>query len=174
MVDAYDDLADHLGSLEREGATAEDRLDAVLRGTREWAREHPNSYRLIFQTDIGSGKDFARERTVPASSRSMAVIVEALTAVTLLHAPESSTPQQRNSAEITQAIEQWADQAGLADFSADVLVLGFLTWTRLHGIISLELGGHLAATGLGADVLFEAETRLIKSLAAQLPPAVDA
>ena len=48
-------------------------------------------------------------------------------------------------------------------------MLAFLTWTRLHGIISLELGGHLASTGIGADLLFEAEVRTIHLQAAALP-----
>lgn len=173
VVDAYNDLADHLASLEQHEASPETRLDAVLRGTRAWAQEHPNSYRLIFQTAIGSGKDFAQERTASASSRSMGVIVEALTAVTLAN-PAPGAHLREGPDEMTPAIRAWAERAGLADFSPDVLMLAFLTWTRLHGIISLELGGHLAATGLGADVLFEAETRLIKALAAELSPATSA
>ncbi|MFI5713417.1 ester cyclase [Kribbella sp. NPDC051620] len=78
--------------------------------------------------------DFAVERTIPASSRSMSVIINAL--------------------------------------AGDVLMLAFLTWTRLHGIISLEIGGHLAATGIGAAALFEAELETIRTQAAQLPPAI--
>ena len=71
----------------------------------------------------------------------------------------------------TEAIRSWAGRSGLTDFSVEVLTLAFLSWTRLHGIISLELGGHLAATGVGAAVLFEAEVAALRSRAERLPPA---
>ena len=69
------------------------------------------------------------------------------------------------------AIRSWADRTGVTDISDEVLILAFLTWTRLHGIISLELGGHLSATGIGAGVLFDAEVETIRAQAARLPRA---
>src|SRR5687767_4347878 len=45
VVDAYDDLADHLVALGETRRSASDHLDAVLAGTREWAHDHPNAYR---------------------------------------------------------------------------------------------------------------------------------
>jgi AcrR family transcriptional regulator len=172
VVDAYNELADHLVALEQGTGSAQDHLDAVLHGTRAWALEHPNAYRLIFQTGIGSGQDFAADRTVPASSRSMAVIIEALVAVTG-PGPHDSSPasdRPRAGTEITAAFDGWARRTGLTSMPTEVLVLAFLSWTRLHGIISLELGGHLAATGVGAAVLFEAEVRTIRARAAELAP----
>jgi AcrR family transcriptional regulator len=169
VVDAYDDLADSLVELEQAGGAAEGRLDTVLRGTRAWAREQPNAYRLIFQTSIGSGEDFAADRTVPASSRSMAVIVRALLAVAGTGAPERVRTPSALDEKVSAAFTRWAEQADLATVPADVLALAFLSWTRLHGIISLELGGHLAATGIGADLLFESEIETIRHKARGLP-----
>jgi AcrR family transcriptional regulator len=163
VVDAYDDLADHLVALEQTPGSAEDRLDAVLHGTRAWATEHPNAYRLIFQTSIGSGQDFAVDRTVPASSRSMSVIVNALAAVTADDDPAPAVSPTEADHDLTDAFTGWARRSDLTHLPVAVLRLAFLTWTRLHGIISLELGGHLAATGIGADVLFESEVRTIRS-----------
>ena len=34
---------------------------------------------------------------------------------------------------------------------------GLIWWSRLHGLISLELGQHLAATGIDADLLYRTE-----------------
>jgi hypothetical protein len=45
----------------------------------------------------------------------------------------------------------------MTDVAPRVLLLGLRSWTRLHGIISLELGGHLAATGIDAALLYETE-----------------
>jgi AcrR family transcriptional regulator len=170
VVDAYNELADSLSSLSRGSGSADDHLDAVLRGTRAWALEHPNAYRLIFQSAAGSGQDLAAERTVPASSRSMAVIVEALAAVAGNSIAPLDAQQSDAGSHLVEAIRAWAVRTG-TQFSPEVITLGFLTWTRLHGIISLELGGHLAATGIGAPALFEAELDTIHTRAAQLPVA---
>ena len=40
---------------------------------------------------------------------------------------------------------------------AGVLKLGVLTWSRLHGIVSLELAGILGDMGLDAGLLLQAE-----------------
>jgi len=51
----------------------------------------------------------------------------------------------------------WAVRSDLPQFPVRVLALGFLCWTRLHGVISLELGHHLASTGIDPALLYEAE-----------------
>ena len=172
VVDAYNELADSLSALERGAGTAHEHLDAVLRGTRAWALKHPNAYRLIFQTSIGSGQEFAADRTVAASSRSMSVLVNALAAATADNDPALVSESPFPGSEISKAISAWAQRSGLTQFSPEILILGLLTWTRLHGIISLELGGHLGATGIGAPVLFEAEVQKIQAETAKLPPAI--
>ncbi|MFG6403106.1 MULTISPECIES: TetR/AcrR family transcriptional regulator [unclassified Microbacterium] len=171
VVDAYDDLADSLVDLENAKGSAESHLDAVLRGMRAWALKQPNAYRLIFQTRIGSGEEFAPERTIPASSRSMTVIINALLAVTGRGEEEGAGSRPAARPALADAFEKWAERREITSVPVDVLALAFLTWTRLHGIISLELGGHLAATGIGADVLFDAEVETIRSRAASLPPS---
>ena len=176
VVDAYDELADHLVAVGQAPGSAQERLDAVLHGTRSWATVHPNAYRLIFQTSIGSGQDFAVDRTVPASSRSMTVIVNALAAVAAYDVPGERADLARPSVaddglaeldELDEAMAAWAQRSDLTHLPVAVLRLAFLTWTRLHGIISLELGGHLAATGVGADALFDAEVQTIRAEAAR-------
>jgi AcrR family transcriptional regulator len=169
VVDAYDELAASLAALGPGTGSAEDHLDAVLHGLRAWALANGNAYRLIFQTSIGSGTDLAPDRTIPASSRSMAVLVEALAGVTGHDGAATAEPGLGGGAEIREAFRVWAKRSDVHDHSLEVLQLAFLTWTRLHGIISLELGGHLAATGIGASVLFDDEVRTITARAASLP-----
>ncbi|WP_172582509.1 TetR/AcrR family transcriptional regulator [Subtercola boreus] len=171
VFDAYNELADWLTGLELGAGSAVKNLDAVLRGTRRWALEHPNAYRLIFQTTIGSGEEFAADRLIPAASRSMAVIIDALAAVTGQQEATLVDNRQRAEVSVSEALRTWGDRSGLSEFSTGVLALALLTWTRLHGIISLELGGHLTATGIGANTLFDLEVQAIHSQAASLPPA---
>lgn len=169
VVDSYDDLAGSLAALEQGRDTAEHYLDTVLRGSREWAIRHPNAYRLIFQTSLGSGESFASDRTIQAASRSMAVLIAAIDAVATRNGATKGPGPTRLSTDMVEALHKWRDRSDLSGYAVDVLALGLLSWTRLHGIISLELGGHLAATGIGAALLFDAEVRAIGELAKALP-----
>jgi len=108
----------------------------------------------------------------------MAVIINALGAATV-HNKNDADDNDNDAAsaagrpaagdDVVEVMRSWAERTGLTHVSAELLVLAFLTWTRLHGVISLELAGHLAATGVGAAVLFEAEVDAIRSQVAQLP-----
>ena len=174
VVDAYDALADSLVALERGPGSTEEHLDVVLHATRTWALEHPNAYRLVFQTSIGSGQELAPERTIPAASRSMAVIVEAIGAVVAGRgdaAGHGDAAVPGDAAGLRASVAGWAERSGLADVSVEALTLALLTWTRLHGIISLEIGGHLGSMGIGADVLYASEVAAIRAQAGALPPA---
>jgi AcrR family transcriptional regulator len=171
VVDAYNELADSLVELERQDVSAERHLDEVLHGTRTWALRNPQAYQLIFQSRAGSGEGFAADRTIPAASRSMAVLVDALAAVTGGNARETEPRPSHAPVARDESFRAWAQRSGLSRFSTEVLALAFLTWTRLHGIISLEVGGHLAATGIGAEMLFESEVATIHQQARELPRA---
>ena len=51
-----------------------------------------------------------------------------------------------------------------------VLKLGVLTWSRLHGIVSLELAGILGDMGLDAGLLVQAEIDDVVATAASGTP----
>jgi hypothetical protein len=60
-------------------------------------------------------------------------------------------------AELRVEVMRWGERSGHAGMSPSVLYLGLALWTRLHGLISLELGQHLRATGVSGLLLFDAE-----------------
>ncbi|GAA3577443.1 TetR/AcrR family transcriptional regulator [Microlunatus spumicola] len=164
VVDAYDDFADFLESRGAAGGGADETLAAVLGAARTWAGEHPNEYRLVFQSRAGSGVDLAPERTVPAATRSMLVLVRALAAADGSPAETSGapgTPGRADGDTLDGAVRAWAEHAGLDAYAPRVLRLALASWTRLHGVISLELGGHLGAAGLDPAVLYAAEVDAI-------------
>lgn len=170
VVDAYGSLADTL----REAASGADedggaeRLATVARTYRSWALGHPNEYLLIFQTSSGSGLELAPERTVAAAQRSMDVF---LTALREAGAPEGGASADEGPADegavgepalspgLAGQIQAWGQRSQVRGLAAERLYLGLLTWTRLHGLISLELGQHLAATGVDPALLYEQEVR---------------
>ena len=55
-------------------------------------------------------------------------------------------------------IKQWGKtRAGDQVTDPGVLLLGLLTWSRLHGIISLEIEGFYDQVGVSAELLYESE-----------------
>ncbi len=155
VVIFYDALADALEAAagQQVGAEPVERFVAVARAYRNWALDNPNPYRLIFHTTSGSGQDLAPERTIPAASRSMNVILAALAAAT------STTSEGGIDGKLDAELRRWATRSGLPETSTRVLALGLTCWTRLHGVVSLELGHHLASTGIDPALLYEAELR---------------
>jgi AcrR family transcriptional regulator len=153
VVDAYGSLADALQAANHDGTTAgrptaAGQLVAVARAYRDWALDHPNSYLLIFQTSSGSGLDLDPDRTVAAAQRSMDVFLTALAGV------DDDAPL---SPELAGQVRVWGQRSQVPGLTAGRLYLGLATWTRLHGLISLELGHHLASTGVDPALLYEAE-----------------
>ncbi len=152
VVEAYGSLADAVQQA-ADGAPGDGdvRLVAVARAYRDWALAHPNSYLLIFQTSSGSGVDLDPDRTVAAAQRSMDVFLSVLDGV--------DAGGTELDPELAGQIRAWGQRAQPSDLPAGRLYLGLLTWTRLHGLISLELGHHLASTGVDPALLYEAEVQ---------------
>ncbi|GAA1846754.1 TetR-like C-terminal domain-containing protein [Microlunatus capsulatus] len=161
VVDAYDDFADALAAAAPAGAAPTARLVAVLGAARTWALAHPNRYRLVFQTASGSGRDLAPERTVSAASRSMAVLVDALEAAHAAGGGTDAADRDALAAALDPEVVAWGRRAGLDGHPPRVLRLALTAWTRLHGVISLELGGHLGAVGVDPGALYAAEVAVL-------------
>lgn len=173
VVEAYGSLAEALqraadgaaGGVST-GAAAE--LVAVAHAYRDWALAHPNSYLLIFATSSGSGVELAPEATVTAAQRGMDVFLGALAGA----GDEDGVPDGakgapdgvRLSPELAGQLRAWGQRSQARDVTAGRLYLGLLAWTRLHGLISLELGRHLESTGVDPALLYDAE---VQSLAQQ-------
>ena len=165
VVDCYHALA---GALEvAAGAPGEprDRLVAVARGYRRWALEHPNAYRLIFQTTSGSGQDLAPERTIPAAARSMSTVLQALSGVRPSAGDRSSMVDA--DPRLVDQVRDWAARTSMPDLDPQVMLLGLAAWTRMHGAVSLELGHHLGSTGVDPELLYEAEISALAVAAAR-------
>lgn len=170
VVDAYNDFADSVLASAADRADPHQHLRDVLNGARSWALANPNAYRLIFETSIGSGQELAPERTIPAASRSMTTIVEAIAAVAGPEdGAEDSTIGATTDPALDVALDAWAERSELSQYPRRVLLLGLAAWTRLHGIMSLELGGHLPATGIDAGLLYANEIEAIRVEASARP-----
>jgi len=54
-------------------------------------------------------------------------------------------------------LEAWHARSGAPALPPATLMRAVAAWTRLHGVLSLELGGHLASTGIDPALLYQAE-----------------
>jgi len=54
-------------------------------------------------------------------------------------------------------LEAWTERVGGPLRPPATLLRGVIFWSRLHGMISLELDGHLASMQLDAELIYRAE-----------------
>jgi hypothetical protein len=154
VIDAWEGLA---GDIERAaehnaGVSAGQRLEAIGLAYRAWATAQPHRYRLAIQTRLGSG-ELAPERVIPAAQRAMAVILDAIEAL-----PKTRTkPRAELPPELRAQLATWTQRVGGQKRAPVILLRGVLFWSRLHGLISLELDGHLASMQLDPQLLYRAE-----------------
>lgn len=146
VIDAYGDLAAAIeAAIERRPATQ--RLTALARGYRAWAVEQPHRYRLLF-AEPTPGYDAHQEQLVDAAQRLMVTLAGVLAETGASAAP----PPPR----MARQLKAWARKRGI---EADPALAhrAITAWSRLHGIVSLEIEGNFASMGLDAALLFEAE-----------------
>jgi len=153
VVDAWEELADVLqrAAEDSAGASAEERVRAIGLAYRAWGISQPHRYRLAVQTRLGSG-ELAPERVIPASQRAIPVALDALEAL-----PKRRRRDLEPSAELRAELETWTRRVGGEPRSPAILLRGVLFWSRLHGLISLELDHHLASMHLDPALLYGAE-----------------
>jgi AcrR family transcriptional regulator len=164
VTESYEDLA---RSLEAAAAAVDDappdvRLRTTMHAYRAWARSSPHRYRLIFGSTYGSG-ELDPGRIIPASARSMAVFLAGLAELD----PAKPAPKPRSRALQTE-LQRWGERTGGHVSDPGVLLLGLLGWSRMHGIVSLEIEGVYEQVGVNPDLLYEAEIQHLIDQRAQL------
>ena len=158
VTESYEDLAQ---ALETAAGAARDappdaRLRATMNAYREWARASPHRYRLVFGSTYGSG-ELDPDRIIPAAARSMAVLLTDLAGL------DPTTPGPTvNSPALRRAVQRWGKvRAGGQISNPGVLLLGLLAWSRMHGIVSLEIEGFYEQVGVDPGPLYDAEIQHI-------------
>jgi AcrR family transcriptional regulator len=144
--DAYQSLADTIRAAVADGAD----LRGLAQTLRAWALEDPQRYLLIYGTPIPGYE--APEDTTRLTYEVMTMLLEAGGAEGLPAMP--SSPVQPHLAEHNG----WA---GAREGEPQTLHRAIVFWTRLHGVLSLELAGHFHGMGFDPAVLFAAEVEAV-------------
>jgi AcrR family transcriptional regulator len=129
------------------------RLRALGMAYREWSVAHPQHYQLIFGTPIPFYQ--APENiTIPQATRAllplMRVIQEIQTAGSLR--AERLAPL---SPKLEAMLDAWKEESG--GTGREVLYLSLVIWSRLHGLVSLEIGNQLPHYLSDPSELFQRE-----------------
>jgi AcrR family transcriptional regulator len=165
ILDAFNALADAL-ELADKGVSQDDyytRMLTVLLRYRTWALEHPIDFQLIYGNPI-PGFHAPPEITVPAVQRGFVVIVtilvEAMFVGEAQPAPEFNDVPPRVADALNEIIEK-----GGFPITTQMLYLGIVSWTRVHGVIMLELFNHLGPTvGVSEDYYRAEVDQLLKGM----------
>lgn len=139
--EAYRSLADTLGSASVAGAD----LAVLAHAVRGWALEDPQRYLLIYGTPIPGYH--APDDITAISSEIMTILLDA----------GSASPPEHPATPFDIHLEHHRDWAGGHPASPAVLHQALSFWTRLHGVLSLELSGHFGGMGFDPALLFAAE-----------------
>ncbi|WP_067819086.1 TetR/AcrR family transcriptional regulator [Actinomadura kijaniata] len=141
VADAYRGLADTLRSASAAGAD----LAGLAHAVRAWALADPQRYFLVYGTPVPGYR--APDDTTAISSEIMAVLLDACAA----SAPDGpATPFDAH-------LRDHRDWAGGHPAPPAALRRALAFWTRLHGVLSLELAGHFTGMGFDPALLFASE-----------------
>ncbi|MEU5090034.1 TetR/AcrR family transcriptional regulator [Streptomyces sp. NPDC021356] len=139
--DAYRSLADTLATASAAGAHPAGLAHAL----RDWALTDPQRYLLIYGTPVPGYH--APADITGISDRIMTLLLDAWAGQT----PDSAaTPFDAHLADH----REWA---GAHPGPPLVLHRALTFWTRLHGVLSLELAGHFTGMGFDPALLYAAE-----------------
>jgi len=150
VIDAYHDLADALRAAASQpaGLQPRPRFEALARAYRSWALAQPHRYRLLYGPPL-PGYDAHTQRLVDASQATMNQLLGVLRD---LGGPTAPAPPQPLASQLTA----WA-LAHDPDTGPATALRAVLIWSRLHGLVSLEIAGNLASMGIDPDQVFEAQ-----------------
>jgi AcrR family transcriptional regulator len=156
-IDAYHDLADALtaashpvsaAASQPEGQDPRARFETAARAYRSWALAQPHRYRLLFGPPL-PGYDAHAQPLVDAATASMNVLLDTLGE--LGECPADPLPQP-----LASQLEAWGRALAAAPATG---LRAILAWSRLHGLVSLEIAGNFASMGLDPSQLFELQLR---------------
>jgi AcrR family transcriptional regulator len=154
VIDAYHDLA---GALRAAADQAADqvagpepraRFEAVARAYRSWALAQPHRYRLLFGPPL-PGYDAHAHRLVDASQAAMSQLLGVLRE---LGDGPAAPPPEPLASQLTAWVQ--AHDPGIDPATA---LRAVLTWSRLHGLVSLEIAGSFTSMGIDPGQVFEAQ-----------------
>jgi AcrR family transcriptional regulator len=160
IIDAYTSFGD--SQLAARDAVSEPdlvgRLQAIGLAYREWAFKHPQRYQLIFGPPV-PGYQTPLMEVLPSAARSLSALVSVVEAFrTAGRLKAEGFPQVMPGREAEFAV--WKNYGGEADILS--LAVAMIIWSRVHGLVSLEIAGCMPPFGAQGDALYHYELDTIR------------
>lgn len=160
IIDAYTSFGDsQLAARDAlPEADATGRMRAIGLAYRQWAITHPQRYQLIFGTPI-PGYEAPLMEVLPSAARSLSALVsviESLRTAGQLQVEDFPQIMPGHEAEF----EVWKNYGGEADILS--LSVAMIIWSRVHGLVSLEIAGNMPPFGPDGDALYRYELDAIQ------------
>jgi AcrR family transcriptional regulator len=159
VTDAYDALADAMEAAVAAAGGHGERLRAAFGAFRAWGLEHPTEFALIFGSPIPGY--VAPESTRPAGTRYTDLLIGLLAEAVADGALDPARVEVRVPAALARQVEELQRRRGGPDLPVPVLAFGLGAWARVHGLVTLEVFGHLAPAVGDGTALFEQELETI-------------
>ncbi len=160
-TDLYEELREAIAAAARTADTPPGQLVAMARGFRSWSVAHPQEFALLFgnpvpgvaQLEEGCEPDHPGARVGAVFLKPFAVVWHMLG-----HPTEVDDPA--NAEQLAKAL------AAHDEAVTPACMYAFLgAWTRLYGMVALEVFGHLRWALTDVEPLFEAELdRFVREL----------
>lgn len=143
IVDAYNSLAEsQLAAIESlPAADLERRFTALGLAYREWAVTYSQRYQLIFGTPLPNYKA-SEEITLPAATAALVPLIRIIQDLS-----DAGRLRLDRVAPLTADLEKMlsAWQENAVGMDLEVLYAALVAWSRVHGLISMEIGNHYPA-----------------------------
>lgn len=166
VIDAYHDFAAALAAATDPGLgqAPTERFHALAAAWRAFARTEPHRYTLLFAPPV-PGYDAHSEPLVTASREVMAVGLAVAAGLWPHDDSPSSAPEGAGHVDLDAAARAHEDILAATGAGPEQLQRCLTAWTRLHGFVSLELGGNFTSMGIDADALFAREVNALSATA---------
>jgi AcrR family transcriptional regulator len=164
IVDAFTSLGDsQKDSIKSVSASRpQTRLSTLGLAYRNWALTYPQRYQLIFGTPI-PGYEAPADITLPAAAWALIPLIEALQALY-----DADKLRVENLAKLTPALksmlgawQEFVKESG-REIHVEVLYLAFVIWSRVHGLVTLELGHQTPSFITDSGEIFRRELETIQ------------
>lgn len=159
IVEAYDDLAAAIVAVPAKG-TSRTRLARVATAYRDWALRQPHRYLLIFGSPLPG-------YTAPADTveHARAALAPLLSLFATAEAGQAVAPvvdQMTSWLARDAAVGAWVREHLDDPEVAGVALAGAVAaWSRLHGVVGLEVNGQFTGMGHDPRALLDAEVTLL-------------
>jgi AcrR family transcriptional regulator len=165
IVDAFTSLADtQKQAIENIAANKlELRFSTLGLAYRDWAVQHEQRYQLIFGTPI-PGYEAPADVTTPAAAWALVPLTGTLQALY-----DADKLRVERLPKLTPALKSmlaaWKGFVAETGWDAhiEVLYLSYVVWSRVHGLVSLELGHQLPPFITDPGELFRREIESLKN-----------